>query len=41
MIEAEAIEYGIKAIGKAILFVAFVGFIGMWLFSWYDDKADQ
>ena len=41
MIEAETIEYSIKAVGKAILFIGFVGFMGMWLFSWYDDYVDR
>lgn len=41
MIEAETIEYTIKEAGKLILFVGFIGFIGLWLFTYYDDLMDR
>jgi hypothetical protein len=39
--EPETVEYAIKEVGKAILFVGFVGLIGLWFFSWYDDFVDR
>ena len=40
MIDAETIEYGIKQVALAILFVAFIGFLLTYAY-WFMDLLDE